>query len=194
MQKKIIKELVMLIICLSITSLANAKSSLEKFGDAAQIINPIFTAAVSSREKGVGHFGLIYAQSMGIMAASKHLGMQSKWKISKRPKGASSISSKTLYNGFPSGHTTSAWSSASYARVFFDENKYVAIPLYISAAVTAYSRYEAKKHTQAQIFGAIILSEAVTEINKRLKWSNDYRYIDFSADGNGLLAKIGFRF
>lgn len=64
--------------------------------------------------------------------------------MSKRP---TIEGKKNRYDGMPSGHTASAWVAASYIRTFSEDYKYLSIPLYLTAAVTGYSRIHAKEHT-----------------------------------------------
>lgn len=170
---------------------ASEKAPLTRAGDMLQIINPIVAGYTASQEKGVGHFGIVYGQALGIMFATKFVGMQSEWEVSKRP---SNLKGKMRFDGFPSGHTTSAWSAASYVRVFSEDYKALAIPLYATAAITGYSRVKAKAHTKTQVFMAIALSEAVNEINSRLDWSNEYRSTSISFSPDGILASIKIKF
>lgn len=175
------------------STFAAKKSALETSGDILQFVNPIVAASISSQEKGVGHFGVIYAEVIGITAITKVIGPKAKWQIAKRPAGGSR-KSKAQFNGFPSGHTASAWTAASYVRTFSDDYKMASIPLYISAAVTGYSRVKAKKHTTLQVLTGAALSEAANMINAKLEWSNNYRAtaINIGPDGASASFKINF--
>lgn len=100
-------------LCVAINSSFAAKSrksSLRSFGDYAQIINPLISGAVASQEKGFGHFAIIYAQSFTSMHGIKLISQKAKWSASKRPNIEGK---KSRYEGMPSGHTNSAWVSAS---------------------------------------------------------------------------------
>jgi hypothetical protein len=157
---------------------AHSKSSskqLRELGDQIQIINPIATAIFSTQEKGLGHFGIVYVQSMALMGIGQGLGQHYKWKIGERPNHKNGDGP---FHSFPSGHTTSAWTSAAYARVFFKDYKLLAIPLYAAAAVTAYSRVESKRHSKAQVLAAIALSEGVVYLNDLIGWSQSYTGFD----------------
>lgn len=168
------------------------KSSLEKTGDILQIVNPIIAAGIASQEKGIGHFGIVYGQAIGIMLGAKLVGKNSKWQVSKRP--SASHRKKVRFDGFPSGHTTSAWTAASYIRVFSEDHKMLSMPLYASAALTGYSRVKARAHTSTQVLTAIVLSEAVTMINSKLEWNNNYRSICFDFSPNGAAASLQIHF
>ena len=120
------------------------KSPLRSFGDYMQIINPVFASGLSSQEKGFGHFALIYSQTWVTMHSVKLIADKNKWQPSKRPRIEGK---KDRFEGMPSGHTASAWAAAAYVRTFSEDYKYISIPLYLTAAVTGYSRIKAKEHT-----------------------------------------------
>lgn len=165
------------------------QSPLRSFGDYAQIINPIVTAGFASQEKGFGHFAIIYGQTWITMHGVKLLSDKAKWSFSKRPVVNDK---KDRYDGMPSGHTNSAWVAAAYLRTFSDDYKYVSIPLYITAAITGYSRVYAKEHTTAQVIAGAAFAEIVTYINSKLKWSNEYRSTNFYFGKNEV--SVGFTF
>lgn len=166
------------------------QSPLRSFGDYAQIINPVLTAGFASQEKGFGHFAIIYGQSWVTMQGIKLVSDKAKWGASKRP---SVNHKKDRYDGMPSGHTNSAWVAASYLRTFSDDYKYVSIPLYITAAITGYSRIHAKEHTTAQVIAGAALAELITYVNSKLKWSNEYRSTNFYFGKNEVSAGFEFR-
>jgi lipid A 4'-phosphatase len=169
----------------------NRRSSLRTFGDYIQIINPIFAAGFASQEKGFGHFAIIYSQTFAIMYGTKLIAKSGKWRISKRPYIENK---KDRYEGFPSGHTASAFAAASYVRTFSDEHKLLSIPLYITAAVTGYSRVKAKEHTGLQVVAGAALAEIVTFVNSKLDWSNEYRSTSFQVFPNGGTISFEFKF
>ena len=166
------------------------QSPLRSFGDYAQIINPILAAGFASQEKGAGHFAIIYGQSWLTMQGIKLVSNKAKWSPSKRPVIKDK---KDRYDGMPSGHTNSAWVAASYLRTFSDDYKYVSIPLYVTAAITGYSRVHAKEHTTAQVIAGAALAEIVTYINSKLKWSNEYRSTNFYFGKNEVSAGFTFK-
>lgn len=95
----------------------NRFSPLRSFGDYMQIINPIFAAGLASQERGLGHFAIIYSQTLVIAHGAKLIARSGKWQISKRPYIENK---KDRYEGLPSAHTVSAFAAASYVRTFSD--------------------------------------------------------------------------
>jgi membrane-associated phospholipid phosphatase len=175
----------------SVLAVKSRKGPLRSFGDYAQIINPLIAGSIASQEKGFGHFAIIYGQSFVAMHSIKYASNQGKWRASKRPfiEGK-----KDRYEGMPSGHTNSAWIAASYVRTFSEDNQYVSIPLYITAAITGYSRVRAKEHTTAQVLAGAALAEIVTYINSKLDWSNEYQSSNFYIGGDEISASFKFSF
>ena len=167
------------------------QSAFRSFGDYAQIINPVIASGIASKEKGFGHFAIIYGQSWVAMHGIKLISNKSKWSASKRPNIKDK---KDRFDGMPSGHTNSAWVAASYVRTFSDDYKYVSIPLYITAAITGCSRVHEKEHTVAQVIAGAALAEIVTYINSKFKWSNEYRSTNFYFGKNEMSAGFEFRF
>lgn len=163
--------------------------SLKRTGDCLQIINPVIAAGFALQEKGLGHFGIVYGQTLAFSYGIKAIAKHEEWEISKRPY---TKKRGTTYSGMPSIHTTSAWAAASYVRTFSDDYKYLSIPLYLIATITGYSRIHAKKHTNLQVFAGATLAETVNFANSQLAWSKDYqtRHLTFYYYGN----KVGFQF
>jgi lipid A 4'-phosphatase len=166
-------------------------SALRSFGDYAQVINPVIVSFMASKEKGFGHFAIIYAQSWATTHSVKFISNQTKWASSKRPF---ILNKQDRYDGMPSGHTNSAWVAAAYVRTFSEEYKFAAIPLYVSAAITGYSRVYAKEHTVSQVIAGAAIAELITYINSKLKWSNEYRSASFYFGNNQAHAGIRLQF
>lgn len=182
------------ILCVGINSSLAAKSrnsSLRSFGDYAQIFNPIIVSGWASQEKGLGHFAMIYTQSFVSMHGIKLISNKAKWGASKRPVIEGK---KDRYEGMPSGHTNSAWVAAAYVRTFSEDQKYLSIPLYITAAITGYSRVYAQEHTVVQAIAGAALAEIVTYINSKLDWSNEYQSTNFYVGGDEASASFTLRF
>ncbi|MDX2049643.1 MAG: phosphatase PAP2 family protein [Rickettsiaceae bacterium] len=162
---------------LSFSSVAFSKDRyIRKIGDILQFTNPMFGTAIASQNKGTGHFLYIYSEGLGITYASKLTGKIYKPKTGKRPYKKNK---KPRYDGLPSGHTYSAWASASYVRNFSNEYNQSA-PLYLAAIFTAYSRVESREHTISQVVAAALLAEIVNSINSKLEWNKEYRYISIT--------------
>lgn len=183
---------VFLLVSIVVTSsfAKSRQSPLRSFGDYAQIINPFIAAGFASQENGFGHFAIIYGQSWATMHGIKLISDKVKWAPSKRPEIEGK---KDRFDGMPSGHTNSAWVAASYVRTFSEDYKYVSIPLYITAAITGYSRVHAKEHTVSQVIAGAVLAEIVTYINSKLAWSNKYRSTNFYFGKNEFSAGFEFR-
>ncbi|NRB11343.1 MAG: phosphatase PAP2 family protein [Rickettsiaceae bacterium] len=164
---------------------------MRQAGDILEIINPLVAAYFANKEKGLGHFAIVHGQTIGIMGATKFYFHNKKGKIGRRPNRNSN--KRERYDRFPSGHTSSAWSAAAYSRIFLEENKYVAIPLYATAALTGFSRVKSKQHTRNQVLAAIVLAEGMNFINSKMQWSNEYKYSYVRLDGDGRFI-LGFNF
>jgi hypothetical protein len=179
------KKILLVIFITSVHNIVLAQDNLRKTGDVIQYLNPMIASYVASQEKAIGHFALIYGQSFLLMGLSQYIGKYSEMEAGKRPDGDS-------YSGMPSGHTTSAWSAASYVRIFGGQHKIWALPLYAGAFVTGYSRYKAKRHTITQILAAGFLSELVNIINSKAEWSKNYQpaVIEFAPNSAKLSLKI----
>jgi membrane-associated phospholipid phosphatase len=175
----------------AVSAAKSRHSPLRSFGDYAQVINPVLAASLATQEKGLGHFAIIYGQSWGTMHGIKIISNKAKWQASKRP---TIEGKKDRFEGMPSGHTNSAWIAASYVRTFSEDYKYMSIPLYLTAAITGYSRVHAKEHTTPQVIAGAALAELVTYINSKLAWSNEYRSTNFYLGGNEVSASFEFRF
>lgn len=79
-------------------------------------------------------------------------------------------------------------------RTFSEDKKYLAIPLYVTAAITGYSRVHAKEHTAGQVVAGAALAEIVTYINSKLNWSTEYRSTNFYVGGDEFSARFTFKF
>lgn len=161
------------------------------FGDYAQIVNPLIAAGISGHEseKGLGHFMAIYAQSTAITHATKFVGNKFKWEVSKRPH---IDNRKDRYDGMPSGQVNIAWVAAAYVRTFAQEYKYIAVPLYVTAAVTGFTKVKNKDNTVLQVVSGAAMSEVINMVNKQLKWSNEYRSVTMRLSPTG--GSIGIKF
>lgn len=157
----------LLFMCLLHSS--ESHSRLRSFGDAMQMVNPAIAFLTASQEKGIGHFAIIYGEIEAIAQGVKYIGNQSQWNLGQRPCCSQN------YEGMPSGHTASAWSGAAYVRTFSHDYSYLILPLYASSVATAYSRVRASQHTTGQVVAGALLAEAVTFINYKLKWSQNYQ-------------------
>ncbi len=168
---------------------ANPAPTGEKFkeirqaGDILQILNPVVVGYLSTGEKGLGHFGIQYGQSMLLVGVGKWAGKKWEYHGSQRPNNGA-------YNGMPSGHTMSAWSAAAYHRTYSTQHRELVVPLYAAAIFTGASRVISKRHTVPQVLAAAVLSEMTIAINSRMDWSKTYAYYD----GKTIFVGLNFRF
>lgn len=123
-------------------------------GSCIRVISPLIVFLFSSRFMGKKHFAIRFGQNWAIVNIAKYMIEFLKLNIGLRPNLIS-------YNGMPSAHTALAWGAASYVRMYFGAYKFLAIPLYGLAGVTALSRFLAKKHNLTQIIVACIVSEII---------------------------------
>lgn len=188
----VIKIFVSIFLLLSfiISNLATAESLAKTIEEKTPFWGPVTAAVIASQSKGLGHFAVIYGQSIATLYLLREVGERNKWEISARPYKPEF--GKT-YGALPSAHIMKVWTAASYTRVF-SENKLLSVPLYVAAAVTAHRRVKVKAHTKLQVFTSIALSELIMEVNSRMNWSNEYRTTTFNLapDGASISLKINF--
>lgn len=182
-----------------ILNLAHAKSSaqhFETFGDIFQFapaMMAIYPLAIRDWE-GLGYLALSTGGTLALTFGMKYsfVAISKKYPhsahISKRPIGG--------YDGFPSGHTSSAFSAAGFAQKRYGNA--LGIPTTIIATLVGFSRVVAEKHTIAQVlFGAILgygFSYLVT--SKNLNLNLDVGKIpaanDLSQNYYGISARFAF--
>ena len=122
----------------------------DKFGDAMQYLLPIAAASLSVYQgdyEGLKQFGLTAALSQGATELLKHTVR------SNRPDGTGL--------GFPSGHTSIAFASATY--VYERYSWEWSAPMFGLAAATGYSRVHTHHHFTKDVVGgaAIGMGSAV---------------------------------
>lgn len=138
----------MLIFCME----ANAKSTeaFRLYGDIFQFL-PAFAAAYSLTQEdygGLGYLALGFGGTMIITHGTK----LSFVAASKKHPNAARISlrpNKRDYDGFPSGHTSSAFSAAGFMQKRYGWEW--GVPTTILATLVGVSRISAKKHTTLQV-------------------------------------------
>jgi membrane-associated phospholipid phosphatase len=141
--KWIFKKLIELIIVMMCNPTL-ASSTLETVGDIGQIALPITalsTTLFKSDIKGFSEFAYSFFLSTGSVQLLKHTVHR------ERPNHGS--------QSFPSGHTANGFVAASFLQ--FRYGWQYGIPAYTAAAITGYSRIQAKKHwTTDVLVGAVI--------------------------------------
>jgi membrane-associated phospholipid phosphatase len=155
---------------------ATNASALETFGDIGQLAMPIaaLLATINHDDsRGSLQLGEAFALSMGTTFLLKPIINR------KRPNGS--------HWSFPSGHTTSAFASAS----FLDRRyglKY-GVPAYLMAAAVGYSRVEAKHH-----YTSDVIAGAAIGIGANLLFTSRFKSVSVSPyawkDEVGLQAQV----
>lgn len=142
---------------LSATNLgANHSKNFETYGDIMQFL-PAFVAIYPLATKDFEGVGWLAASTAGALGATFII-KYSFYGIAKRNKTAARISQRPnngSFEGFPSGHTASAFSVAGFAQKRYGNA--LGVPCLILATLTGFSRVVAEKHTIAQVLGGAIL-------------------------------------
>ncbi len=121
---------------------ATADSSLETAGTVLQIVLPAAAAVCAiNQHRGAEFFAGLAAQAIVVHGLKTALGDS---KINRRPDGGT--------HGFPSGHVAAAtYGAVSLARKCFPDRPVLKVISYGLALAVAISRYNANRHTAAQI-------------------------------------------
>ena len=138
------KKIMLLVLILY--TLSYAKSNTEKAGDILTLLIPaVALGATLYTEDSNG--SVEFFKAYGATAAATQV---LKYTVNaQRPNNSNS------YTSFPSGHTSSAFSGASFIHKRYGFT--YAIPAYIGAIYTGYSRVYAEKHyTRDVIAGALL--------------------------------------
>lgn len=127
-----------------------AKSGFEIFGDAMQVL-PFITMAYSY---AIDDFDGVKQQALGsaVTFASTHVIKQGFVILSRSDSELASISQRPnngSYNGFPSGHTSFAFSAVGFAHKRYGWK--FSVPLGVVATLTGASRVYAQRHTTEQV-------------------------------------------
>jgi len=133
------------LIITAINSLAYAKSSTEVIGDVFSGLIPLTaygTTLYLDDKNGQTQFYKSYASTMGATYVLKYTVRE------KRPDSNNKDS-------FPSGHTSSAFSGASFIHKRYGL-KYAILP-YMAAIYTGYSRVKTNKHHPIDVFAGAAL-------------------------------------
>lgn len=157
---------------------------LEGSGDVLQIALPISAGVMTFIEKdyeGTKKFAFSYATSLVITHSLKRLIRKA------RPEG------RNLYDAFPSGHTTSAFSGASFIqrRYGWKYGKYA----YLLAAVVGVSRMEGPDgwHDIWDVMAGAAVGIGSTYLFTK-PYNEDKIAIGFGSNGNDFLLSVGIQF
>lgn len=168
MLQKIKTSCFILLFCLSLQASDRATRTIETLGDIFQFL-PIFGAGYAlyiEDYEGIKELAIGFGASMGVVLISKGL-LQAISKKSphsvyfaRRPNGAN-------FQGFPSGHTASAFSSVGFLQKRYGWR--FSLPTAILATFTGYSRIKAKKHTTLQVIAGAMLGFGISYLSAS-KW------------------------
>jgi len=150
MPNNIIKIITTTAIC-AITYTANA-GTLTRLGDYTQVIVPAYAFGLAMNESGWGgaqEFALSFATTEAAVYGLKAIVKE------KRPN-------KKDNNSFPSGHTASAFSGATFIHKRYGIKR--AIIPYVLAAFTGYTRVAGEKHHWHDVIAGAAISSAMTWI------------------------------
>lgn len=154
--------------CFSLQASDQSIRTIETMGDIFQFL-PAFSAgyALYTRDyEGLREFAIGFGTTMGIVLISKGLFQAISKKspnsiyFAKRPNSAN-------FQGFPSGHTASAFSAAGFLQKRYGWK--LSLPAAILATFTGYSRIKAKKHTVFQVIAGAMLGFSTSYLSAS-KW------------------------
>ncbi len=140
-----------LIILTIMTSLAYSKGKTEIAGDILTLLIPTAAYGTTLFDGNISDQMEFY-KSYGSTITLTHILKETVQE--QRPNNANS------YTSFPSGHTSSAFSGATFIHKKYGL-KY-AIPAYIGAIYTGYSRVYAKKHYIHDVIAGALLGSGLT--------------------------------
>lgn len=144
--------------------------AIEIMGDIFQFL-PAFGGGYAlylQDNQGLKEFAIGFGTTMGIVVLSKtllqKLGKKSPHAVyfAKRPKGGN-------FEGFPSGHTASAFSAVGFLQKRYGWQ--FSLPALILATFTGYSRIKAQKHTTLQVITGAMLGFTTSYLSAS-KWIN----------------------
>lgn len=202
------KKLIFFIIFwLSATNLsANHSKNFEIYGDIMQFL-PAFVAIYPLATKDFEGVGWLAASTAGALGATFII-KYSFYGIAKRNEFAARISQRPnngSFEGFPSGHTASAFSAAGFAQKRYGNA--LGVPCLILATLTGFSRVVAEKHTIAQVLGGAILGYVMgyfitqrdlsvhLSLGESMRESRgDFRGIDSRKDSRTYGVQISYKF
>ena len=190
----------MLILTLNFQQL-NAKDPFQIYGDIFQFLPlmvAIYPMAIQDW-KGVGQLAIGTGSTLAITYISKlsFAAIAVKhpdWAaISRRPDG-------TGYNGFPSGHTASAFSAAGFMQRRYGWQW--GVPTTILATLVGASRVTSKRHSITQVIVGAILGYGISYLvtskyvspNTNVQINIDNETLDNGAENNSISFNIYHRF
>ena len=185
------KLLLAVLLSLSLTQQAQAKSAFQIYGDIFQFL-PLAAATyalVIKDYQGLGQLAIGTGSTLAVTFASKLTfsafgrSHPNAVAISKRPDSGA-------YDGFPSGHTSSAFAAAGFMQRRYGWKW--GVPTIALASLVGISRVVAKRHTVTQVIAGAILGFGLSYIVSS-KYMNENTNIMLDVDSktldNGVIDK-----
>ena len=156
--------------------IGDSSDPIRTAGDIGQITSPLYGLYLTYQNSDIDGRNQFYKSSLATILTTHFL----KQTIDKkRPDG-------TNNNSFPSGHTSSAFSGATFIHQRYGFNK--AWPVYMVASFVGYSRIYAKKHYWEDVFAGAIFAG----INSWIFTSPLLENTDASIQGNQINLQFKF--
>ncbi|MCL1786241.1 MAG: phosphatase PAP2 family protein [Alphaproteobacteria bacterium] len=169
-----LKKLLLLVLIVFNIRPANAKSAIEEAGDYLQVIVPAYAFGMAMNEKdwtGAKQFGYSFgAMQAGVLGLKTLIDEE-------RPD-------KSDNRSFPSGHTASAFSGATFIHKRYGIER--AIVPYLMAGFTGYSRVHADKHHWHDVAAGAAISGLFT-------WTFVDKESNFQVSADPGSVNLGFR-
>ena len=134
-------------------SLAKANKNIEYMGDGIQLALPLY-ALYETFEKGDSDGRSELFKSVFTTSALTHILKN----ITKKQRP-----DKSNFKSFPSGHTSLAFSGASFLQKRYDYGWKSSLSVYALASFVAFSRVEAKKHFVEDVLAGAFIAYGVNE-------------------------------
>jgi hypothetical protein len=171
-----IKKLLLTALC---ASMLFAKSNTQKAGDFLAVGIPLLaygSTFVIDDEEGRGEFYWAYGSTMVVTNILKYTVRE------KRPDNNDRDS-------FPSGHTSSAFSGATFVHKRYGLS--YALPLYVGAVYTAYSRVHVNRHHPRDVVAGAVIGIASSWY---FTTPNEKFHIEPVVDGKYKGVQVNYRF
>lgn len=156
--------------------------TIEHIGDVTQLATPVTALAmalIKKDKKGVWQFAKSYGTTFVITRIFKKA-------IRKRRPGF-----RGSFDSFPSGHTSSAFSGASFIQRRYGWK--IGAPAYALAAFTGYSRVHAKKHDTFDVLAGAAIGIGSTYIFTT-PYQQEHYELNFSSQDDSYLIGFTYKF
>lgn len=178
------KKVILLFVCLLCFTNSKAQNStITTSGDIIQIVIPAIALGSTfiwndDNTKPTWQFIKAYGSGLILQQALKHIVLK------PRPDGSDNFS-------FPSGHSTSAFSGASFIQRRYGW-KY-GVPSYLLASYVGYSRIQAKKHDGWDVLGGAVIGIGTSYLFTK-PYENKNIDLTFNKIDGGYLVGLNYNF